>query len=678
MEITRVSSVRLHRFNVRGRHVLVAVLSLLASTTALASTAAASIGRPASVRAVGSATVTLDGQVRNGEALYGRAIIVPEGLPVVADATVSIPRFKLSATTDSHGDFALRIPAASARLPISVVVTARGFGNWRESGVKLATSGATSIYVQLSHVAQSFTAPRAGGQSYNGRGTLMRGSGVRKQQAVSSIPDSSSACDGNSSGWTSQKETPPIIRVYMTGTGDVVDYSFEFYEEHVLPNEWSGDNPEAALQAGAEAIRDYAWYFVLNGSKGTTANANVNPCTFDVDDSTAYQNFEPSAPTYTSTDDAVTSTATTVFAQNGVIPETSYCSNLSTGCGADSPADTCGKDANGTTMSQIGSVACADNGDTWQEILGFYYYSGYSLTNDLTAYPFWMGGPDSGNALWEGQGPATGSLSGPYNRGMGPLNSAPAVAIGQNGYIYAYWEGGPDSGYDLWEAYWNGSSWLGPYNRGMGPLDSAPTVTVSPRGTAYVLWEGGPDSGNALWEATGPATGSLSGPDKIGMGPLNSAPTAGMDGDGNIDVYWEGGPGSGNALWEAYWNGSSWLGPYNRGMGPLNSQPSVAVAADGTVSVFWEGGPDSGNALWEATGPGNGSLSGPYNLGMGPLDSAPTAGADVNGYPYIYWEGGPDSGNALWQAYWNGSSWQGPFNRGMGPLGSPPAVAIFS
>jgi peptidoglycan hydrolase-like amidase len=632
-------------------------------------------------RAADSAAATLDGQVRNGKALYGRAddtsIVVPGGLPPVADARVSIPQLKLLAATDSHGDFTLRVPAASARRLVSVVVTARGFGRWRESGVRLATSGATSVYVQLSQVAQSFTAPRAGGQPYNGRGALTLGSGVGKQRAASSSPDSYSPCGGNSSGWTSQKETPPVIRVYMTGTGDVVDYSFEFYEEHVLPYEWSGDDPEAALQAGAEAVRDYAWYFVVHGSKGTAAN--VNSCSFDVDNSTAYQNFQPSEPTYTSTDDAVTSTATTVFAQNGVIPETSYCSNLETGCGADSPADSCGLDANGTTMSQVGSVACADDGHTWQQILGIYYYPGFSLTNELTAYPFWMGGPGSGNALWEGQGPATGSLSGPYNHGMGPLNSAPAVAVGQNGYIYAYWEGGPDSGNALWEAYWNGSAWQGPFNRGMGPLDSAPTVAVSPGGTAYVFWEGGPGSGNALWEAYGPATGSLSGPYNRGMGPLNSAPTAGMDGYGNIYVYWEGGPDSGNALWEAYGPATGSLsGPYNRGMGPLNSQPSVAVAADGTASVFWEGGPDSGNALWEATGPGDGSLSGPYNRGMGPLDSAPTAGVDVNGYPYVYWEGGPDSGNALWEAYWNGSAWQGPFNRGMGPLGSQPAVAIFS
>jgi hypothetical protein len=676
--ITRVAAILSSaRFVPRGLRLIAPVILLAA--LASGSPAIAAVGRPAQTHASPAATVEFTGQVRNGTPLIARgrhaSVVVPDGLPVVAHARIFIPRLKLSATTDSRGDFALRVPVASTRQPISAMVTAAGFGSWRESGIKLAASGTTSIYVQLTRAAQSLAAPRPGARRYNGRGALAPGSGAREPRAVSAVPDAYSTCGRNSSGWTSQKETPPIIRVYMTGPGQVEDYSFQFYTEHVLPNEWSGDNPEAALQAGAEAIRDYAWYFVLNGSKGTAAS--VDPCSFDVDDSTAYQNFVPSAPTYTSTDDAVTSTATIAFTKNGAVPETSFCSNFVTGCGADSPGDTCGEDANGTSMSQIGSVACANGGKTWQQILGI-YYSGFSLTNELTAYPVWMGGPDSGNALWEAQGSATGSLSGPYNRGMGPLDSAPSVAVGQNGYIYVYWEGGPDSGYDLWEAYWDGSSWRGPFDRGMGPLNSQPTVAVGADGTAHVFWEGGPDSGNALWEAHGPATGSLSGPDKIGMGPLNSAPTAGIDGYGNIYVYWEGGPDSGYDLWEAYYNGSSWLGPYNRGMGPLNSQPSVAVAADGTVSVFWEGGPDSGNALWEATGPGDGSLSGPYNRGMGPLNSAPTAGVDVNGYPYVYWEGGPDSGNALWEAYYNGSSWVGPSNRGMGPLGSQPAVAIFS
>jgi hypothetical protein len=212
-----------------------------------------------------------------------------------------------------------------------------------------------------------------------------------------------------------------------------------------------------------------------------------------------------------------------------------------------------------------------------------------AISGDGTAYVFWEGGPDSGNDLWEAYGSPSGPLNGPYNiSGTGPLNSAPAAAIDGSGNIAVYWEGGPDSGNALWEEYGTASSandpspssvsWSGPYDRQMGPLNSAPTVAMSPGGTAYVFWQGGPDSGNALFQAQGPASGSLSGPYNRHMGPLGSAPSAGIGANGYTYVYWEGGPNSGNALFEGYWNGSSWVGPYNRGMGPLDSQPAVAVA----------------------------------------------------------------------------------------------------
>jgi hypothetical protein len=188
------------------------------------------------------------------------------------------------------------------------------------------------------------------------------------------------------------------------------------------------------------------------------------------------------------------------------------------------------------------------------------------------AYAFWEGGGPSYD-LWEAQGAAVSNLTGPTDRRMGPLGSAPAVGVdGSNGYTYVYWVGaGPSS--DLWEAYWNGSSWVGPFNRGMGPLGSEPSVAVSRNGTAYVFWEG---TNGELYEAQGPADGTLSGPYNRGMGPLGSAPTAGVDGFGNTFVYWKG-QGPSYDLWQGYWNGSGWVGPFNRGQGPLNSPPTVAI-----------------------------------------------------------------------------------------------------
>ena len=42
----------------------------------------------------------------------------------------------------------------------------------------------------------------------------------------------------------------------------------------------------------------------------------------------------------------------------------------------------------------------------------------------------------------------------------------------------------------------------------MGPLGSAPSVAVTPGGTAYVYWKG---TDGHLWEAQGPADGTLNG-----------------------------------------------------------------------------------------------------------------------------------------------------------------------
>jgi uncharacterized protein YneR len=282
--------------------------------------------------------------------------------------------------------------------------------------------------VQLDRADQSVTAPRTAPQPFNGP------AGLKPHQDTR--PDAYVNCGHNSSGWTSQTETPPTIRVYMTGTGDVVVYNFQFYEQHVLPNEWGTGAPYAALQAGAEAVRDYAWYFVLNGSKGTAAD--VNPCSFDVDDTTAYQDFVPSGPTSTNTNTAVTSTASTVFSHGGTITETSFCSNFVTDCGADSPPDSCGELATGTSMSQIGSDSCADDGDSWEKILSIYYYPGYELTNDQVQMAFQANTGD----LWY----YTPANAGNRDTGLGMANdTSPSIAAsgevafqGTNNHLWLY------------------------------------------------------------------------------------------------------------------------------------------------------------------------------------------------------------------------------------------------
>lgn len=203
----------------------------------------------------------------------------------------------------------------------------------------------------------------------------------------------------------------------------------------------------------------------------------------------------------------------------------------------------------------------------WSIVCGAFHID--SADCPAESYVFWKG---TNGSLYQAQGLANGSMSGPYNRGMGPLGSAPSAGVDAAGRAYVYWEGQAPAN-DLYEAYWDGNSWIGPVNRGMGPLGSPPTVAITANGSAYVFWKG---TNGALYQAQGWADSDLSGPYNRGMGPLGSAPSAGVDASGRTYVYWQG-QSPGYNLYEGYWDGG-WQGPYNRGMGPLGSGPAMAVS----------------------------------------------------------------------------------------------------
>src|SRR5580700_9467935 len=141
-----MSSIRrpiMRRTNVFAIFSVLTLTGLSLTALTLTSPANAESARPA-LRPVAQqqhAVLQLTGQVRNGEPLDIRAndskIVVPQGLPAVAHAKVSIPQLSLSTTTNAQGDFAFSVPAASARKALSVHVTAAGFGAWRETGIKL-------------------------------------------------------------------------------------------------------------------------------------------------------------------------------------------------------------------------------------------------------------------------------------------------------------------------------------------------------------------------------------------------------------------------------------------------------------------------------------------------------------------------------------------------------------
>jgi Carboxypeptidase regulatory-like domain/Stage II sporulation protein len=637
------------------------------------STSAMAVTHPAT-RAGHPATASLTGQVRDGlplERAKTASIVVPQGLPVVAGATVSLPALHRTATTSTDGQFSFTNLPVTTAARYTVVVTKKGFGRWQESGIRMYPGIGAQLYVEMHSHAITLRVPALGHQTYNGPSR-----GTRK-------PDDIEFCGHNSSGWTSESEQPSNIRVYMTGSGDVVNYDFTFYEQHVLPNEWEANWRPASLESGAVAVRDYAWYWILHGSKGTEPPANPDPCDFDVDNTTTYQDFQPSAPAYTSTSSAVDNTANALLTHELQIPETSF--------NAGDPGDTCGQDGGvyeQGTLSQNGSETCAVDGDSWQRILGIYYDYGLQIYGSRgpaavvdkagDQFVFWDNIPYGGleesyysasAGKWSSPGAVTVD-----GHSMGPMGSAPTVAItGQysNGDPdqYVFWKG-TGSASKLWMAYWAGG-WHGPIDLGKGPLGSTPTAAGDTAGTVRVFWE---TPGRNLEEVSSSdpsSASSWSSPQEVrsadggSMGPLGSSPSAAVNpATGEPYVFWK---GAGGPLYFTYDDGS-WHSPQSvPGTSPLGSPPSAAADQSGHVYVFWT---NLGAGLEEVSS-STPTVASSYShaaavAGMGPLGSAPGAGVNfATGGLHLFWRGTNDG---LWEGQYEGS-WRKPLNLGDAPLG---------
>lgn len=181
---------------------------------------------------------------------------------------------------------------------------------------------------------------------------------------------------GTCTGHESQLEPPKTIRVLLYRSHDrrgwgvpgsefgVRVVPFQDYVRDVLPAEWPNQWPAESLQAGAVAVKEYAWYWTQHWRGGQFRGA----C-FDVDDSVRYQRYIPNLRKPT-TDDAIQATWGTVLYRDGRLFPTGYRSTLT-----DRKSERCGegRDVRPNTLSQWGSRVCALGGMSSQDILGTYY-----------------------------------------------------------------------------------------------------------------------------------------------------------------------------------------------------------------------------------------------------------------------------------------------------------------
>src|SRR5687767_1339392 len=169
------------------------------------------------------------------------------------------------------------------------------------------------------------------------------------------------AAAGECGTYRSETAPPPTIRVYRTGTGAVDTVDFGTYVKNVLSREWISSWTTESLRAGALAVKNYAWYQVIQWRGYLNA---AGQC-FDVFDSTRDQHYDPSRPTYSSMAAAVDATWGTLAHRNGRIFATYY--------NAGQAYEACGARANGWQMFQWGTQACGLDGRSAAEIMAIYY-----------------------------------------------------------------------------------------------------------------------------------------------------------------------------------------------------------------------------------------------------------------------------------------------------------------
>jgi hypothetical protein len=108
---------------------------------------------------------------------------------------------------------------------------------------------------------------------------------------VTFAPRPVASAGGSCTGWTSRTEPPDTIRVGRAD-GSVDEVGFRKYVGVVMAKEWPGWVPRQAREAGAVAVKQYAWFHSLEG-KHRSSYVNARGLCYDVKDSTADQLYKP-------------------------------------------------------------------------------------------------------------------------------------------------------------------------------------------------------------------------------------------------------------------------------------------------------------------------------------------------------------------------------------------------
>jgi hypothetical protein len=196
----------------------------------------------------------------------------------------------------------------------------------------------------------------------------------------------------------SSNVTPPEnIGVAITNSAgaiiDVVYIDFKSYVRDVLPNEWLSGWESAAYQAGALAVKTFAWYHTIHWRGGQFLPTDECYHVRDDQGDQVYFSGSRTIPT----DFAVEQTWNYLLLNDGAIYPTHHNSGYSYHqCGDVSPPPGLYP---GAVMSQYGSQACALEDKRWAQIVDIYYYDNPTYPGEHT-YGQWHAAIGWGATPW--------------------------------------------------------------------------------------------------------------------------------------------------------------------------------------------------------------------------------------------------------------------------------------
>ena len=159
--------------------------------------------------------------------------------------------------------------------------------------------------------------------------------------------------------WSSSTQPPPTVNVYRVSEGKVDTVAFKDYVLRVVSREWNVKQG-ALRDAGAVAVKQYAWYYVLHYRGG-----KYNGECYDVKDTTADQLYAAKSIATLPSDvkKSVDKTWLWTVQRAGKLPLTGYRRGTDVACGANA----------GYHLYVISARKCAISGWSPEEILAKYY-----------------------------------------------------------------------------------------------------------------------------------------------------------------------------------------------------------------------------------------------------------------------------------------------------------------